>query len=251
MPARRGPGCRPARRSPGISGTEGSIRYCSKSVTPSPARNVSSMRKLPREAPRRLLKDQRCGVGQNLRRAARPHHRVAAEQILICAGRDGRSRPERVDGDALAPQLAREAQHAQAHAELGHRIGEVRREPFLLHVERRRQHQDVRVLGLFEMRDGVLRHHERAARVDLMHQVEALHVGLRRRREADGAGVVDDDVDAAEGLDRPLDGLLDDLLVAHVDDERQRLAAGLFDFLRRRVDGAPAASGAARRSWRR
>ena len=40
--------------------------------------------------------------------------------------------------------------------------------------------------------------HEGAARVDLMHQVEAVHVGLRHGRELNRGGVVDDDVDAAE-----------------------------------------------------
>ena len=98
----------------------------------------------------------------------------------------------------LAAQFAGQPQHHQAHAELGHRIGGVRREPFLLHVERRRQHQDVRVARLQQMREGVFRHHEGAARIDLMHQVEAAHVGLRDRRERDGAGIVDHDVDAAE-----------------------------------------------------
>ena len=79
----------------------------------------------------------------------------------------------------LRAQLAGKPEHDQAHAELGHGVGGVGREPFLLHVERRRQHQDVRVRGLLEMRDRILRDDEGAARIDLMHQVEAAHVGLR------------------------------------------------------------------------
>ena len=91
---------------------------------------------------------------------------------------------------------------------------------------------------LLQMRNGVFRHHEGAARVDVVHQVETLHVGLRRRRQADGAGVVDHDVEAAEGLDGFVDGVLDRLLVAHVHQKRQRLAARCFDLRRRRVDRA-------------
>jgi hypothetical protein len=38
--------------------------------------------------------------------------------------------------------------------------------PFRLHVERRRQHQDVRVFGLRQVRDTIFRHHKSAAGVD-------------------------------------------------------------------------------------
>ena len=61
----------------------------------------------------------------------------------------------------------------------------------------------IRMCGLsafFEMRDRMLRHHEGPARVDLVHQVEAAHVGLRHRRQLDRARIVDHDVDAAELL---------------------------------------------------
>ena len=67
------------------------------------------------------------------------------------------ARPERVDRDALAAQLAGEAEGEHAHAELGDRVGDVRREPSLPHVERRRKHEDVRVRGTLQMRDGQLR----------------------------------------------------------------------------------------------
>ena len=96
----------------------------------------------------------------------------------------------------------------------------------------------MRIRRLLQMRDGVLRHHEGAARVDRLHQVVALHVGLGDRRARDGAGVVDHDVEAAERRDRLLDGGLDRVLVAHIDDERQRPAAGLLDLLGGGVDRA-------------
>ena len=66
---------------------------------------------------------------------------------------------------------------------------------------------------------------ERAARVDAVHQVVALHRRLERAGEADGARVVHQDVDAAEGLDRLLHRRVDLLLVADVDDAGERLAA--------------------------
>ena len=48
-------------------------------------------------------------------------------------------------------------------------------------------------------------------------------------RQRNGGGVVDADVDAAEGLGRLGDGGLHLLLVADVADQRQRAAAGLLD----------------------
>jgi len=52
--------------------------------------------------------------------------------------------------------------------------------------------------AFFQMRDAVFRHHEGTAGVDPHHQVEPFHVGHLRVGQADGAGVVDADVDAAE-----------------------------------------------------
>ena len=104
-----------------------------------------------------------------------------------------------------------------AHAEFCDGVGCVRREPFLLHVERRRQREDMRIRGTREMRDRVFRHHEGPARIDLMHQVEALHLGRLARRQADRARIVDDDVEASEGRDRLVERGLDGLLVTDVD----------------------------------
>ena len=73
-----------------------------------------------------------------------------------------------------------------------------------------------------QARDG----QERAADVDRLHQVVALGLGLLDRREADRAGVVDEDVDAAEALGGLLDGGGDGVGVADVADDRQRAPAG-------------------------
>ena len=77
-----------------------------------------------------------------------------------------------------------------------------------------------------------------AARVDRVHQVEALHRRRKRAGQADRTGVVDQDIDAAEmgrGLGR---GFANPYLVAHVDHEGKRVAACGANFLGRRVDGA-------------
>ena len=58
------------------------------------------------------------------------------------------------------------------------------------------------------------------------------------RRELDGAGIVDHDIDAAEIARGRVDRGFHRGLVAHVDGERQRLAAGLFDRGGGGVDGA-------------
>ena len=71
-------------------------------------------------------------------------------------------------------------------------------EPSGLHVERWRQIQDVRIFGQLQVRNAHFGDEERAARIDLVHQIIALHVGLQRAGELDGAGIVDADVDAAE-----------------------------------------------------
>ena len=72
----------------------------------------------------------------------------------------------------------------------------------------------------------------------LMHQVEPAHVGIDDRRSLDRARIVDHDVDAAEGRDGPLDRAFDLGLVAHIDNERERMSAGLGDFVRGGEDRA-------------
>ncbi len=58
------------------------------------------------------------------------------------------------------------------------------------------------------------------------------------RRELDGAGIVHDDVDAAEMRRGLIECCLHRRLLAHVDGERQRIAAGLFDLGCGGVNGA-------------
>jgi hypothetical protein len=96
----------------------------------------------------------------------------------------------------------------------------------------------MRIGRLLEVRHGEFGHHEGSARVDLVHQIEALHVCRLRVGERNGARVIDHDVEAAEGRNGPFERLAHLPLVTHVDDERQRLAAGFLDFFRGRVDRA-------------
>ena len=92
--------------------------------------------------------------------------------------------------------------------------------------------------GFREIGNGVFRHHEGAARIDLMHQIEAAHVGLRNRRELDGAGIVDHDVDAAEARRGLVERGLHRGFLAHVDLQSQRPPAGFLDLGGGGVDGA-------------
>ena len=101
-----------------------------------------------------------------------------------------------------SPELLRHAEHAHAHPVLRHRVGDVVREPLRVHVERRREVEDVRVCRLQEVREAAPASGEGAAGVHAVHQVEALHRRLQRARQADRARVVHQDVDAAERLDR-------------------------------------------------
>ena len=88
------------------------------------------------------------------------------------------------------------------------------------------------------MRNGAFRHHEGAARVDLMHQIEAAHVSISDWRALDGARIVDHDVEAAERCDGPLGRASHLRLVAHIDRDRQRISAGFDDLLSGGEDGA-------------
>src|SRR5690606_16105622 len=79
---------------------------------------------------------------------------------------------------------------------------------------------------------------EGAARVDLMHQVEALHIRFQRAGELYGAGIVDADVYAAEGFDRGRHCLGHLILVADIAENRQRPSAGRLDLARGSIDRA-------------
>jgi hypothetical protein len=108
----------------------------------------------------------------------------------------------------------------------------MRREPPRVEIERRRNHQHVRVGRAGQVRQTGLRTHEGAAGVHLMHQVEPLDRRVPRARQADGGGVVDEDVDSAERLDGPGHGLLDVRLVPDVDGDRERTPTCPFDIFR-------------------
>ena len=88
------------------------------------------------------------------------------------------------------------------------------------------------------MRNARLRGEERAARVDLVHQVISLHLRGERPGQLDRRRVVHADVDSAECLNGGLDRLNDARFVPHVDDERERLAARCFDLFRSGENGS-------------
>ncbi len=75
-----------------------------------------------------------------------------------------------------------------------------------------------------------------SARINLVHEIEALHRRADRAREEDRARVVHQNVDTAECGDRLLDGDADLVFVTDVDRERQRSSAGGFDLLGGGVD---------------
>ena len=135
-------------------------------------------------------------------------------------------------------QLAGETEHDQAHAELRHAIGGMRGEPFLLHIERRRDHQDVRIGRLLQMG---MAHFETTkvprALIWCIRSNRFMSVSTTLR-ELDRAGIVDDDVDAAEFLRRLVERVLHHGFVAHIDNQRQRLAAGALDLFGSGIDGA-------------
>ena len=71
-----------------------------------------------------------------------------------------------------------------------------------------------------------------------MHEIEPLHLGRLAVGQRDRAGVIDDDVDAAEMLRRLIERAAHARLVAHIDDERQRSAARRLDLSGGGVDRA-------------
>ncbi len=178
------------------------------------------------------------GIRDDLGRAALRH--VDAGNHRQCGGGDHRARPQRVDADAGVTELLGHAQYAHAHAVLGDRIGDVRPEPARRHVERRRHRQHLRIAAARGARDDVrqarLRAGVGAAQVDGQHQVDALHRRRPRAGQADRAGVVDQDVDAAEARDALGDRGSNHCLVANVARHRQRVAAGGLDRSGRGMD---------------
>jgi hypothetical protein len=62
-----------------------------------------------------------------------------------------------------------------------------------------------------------------------MHQVKALHRRISRSRKADGARVINENIDPAETTDGFLHCSGDSALVANIDGHRKRPAASFFD----------------------
>ena len=78
----------------------------------------------------------------------------------------------------------------------------------------------MRIAGIFQMRDARLRTDERAARVDRVHQIVALHRRVYGLGQMNGAGVVDEDVYAAKRLDGFGNSGGYDVFIADVYDQR-------------------------------
>jgi len=100
----------------------------------------------------RLAQDMPGGIGDDLGLAAMGKPLLARQDIADGGGGDGGARPERVEGDAVRAELLGHAQHAQAHAELGDRVGDMRSKPARLDVQRRRERENVRILPLHQLR---------------------------------------------------------------------------------------------------
>ena len=79
---------------------------------------------------------------------------------------------------------------------------------------------------------------ETATRVDLVHQVEALYRRVQCSAQPDGAGIVDQDVDAAELVDRRGHCRPYFVFLADVAFQRQAAPARRIDLLGRGMDGA-------------
>jgi len=90
----------------------------------------------------------------------------------------------------------------------------------------------------FQQRQAGLRAGISAAHVDAEHQVDALHRCVQRAGERDGAGVVDENIDAAKARGGFSHRFPDGRLVTDIALQGQGVTAGFFDLRRRRVDGA-------------
>ena len=70
-----------------------------------------------------------------------------------------------------------------------------------------------------------------------MHEIESLHIRLLGPCQADGAGVIDENVYTAEMFDRLFYGGLNLTLISDVDDTRKSLTASSFYLLSCCIDG--------------
>jgi hypothetical protein len=78
----------------------------------------------------------------------------------------------------------------------------------------------MRARGLPQVRHAEPRDQEDAACIDLMHQVVALHVCIRRAGQTDRGGIVDANIDPAETIDHCVDGGGHRVLMTKIDDRR-------------------------------
>ena len=111
-------------------------------------------------------------------------------------------------------------------------------EPLCVHVQRRREIQDVWVLGFQEMRNTNLRSHVRRADIDRVHQIKTLHRRFERAGEKDRARVIDQDVDAAKLGHGLIDCLEDLIFEPQIGHARQAVSASSIDLFDRREDRA-------------
>lgn len=186
----------------------------------------------------RAGQDEVGGVGENLGFATAAHDGLTAQKVADGGGGDGRSGPQCVYGDAGLAKFLGHAQDAHAHAVLRHRVGAMLGKPARFHVERRRQVQDVGILGLQKVRQTRLGAGEGASDVDLVHQVKSTQRRADGAGDADGRGVVHQNVDAAKGFDGLVHGSDDLVLVPDIDDAGKGLPARALDFLGGGVNGA-------------
>ena len=110
--------------------------------------------------------------------------------------------------------------------------------PLRMHVERRREHQNMRVFRPLQMRQAGFRREKRSARIDAEHQVETFQFSFLDRRQRNRAGIVDANIDAAEAFDGLRHGAFDVIFVANIAAQREGHSTGRFDFLRGRMDRA-------------
>ncbi len=184
-----------------------------------------------------LAQDDVGGIRDDGWSAAAAHCLVAPQEVANRRGRDGGARPERIDRDTAAKLLGH-PQDAHAHSELGHGVGQVGAEPARRHVQWGREVEDVWIVGLEQMGQTRLGAEEGSARVDLLHQIVAFHRCLEGSGQADGAGVVDQNIDPAEALDGPGDALQNLRIDPNVHHQRKRVAASPLDLLGGGEDGA-------------
>ncbi len=79
------------------------------------------------------------------------------------------------------------------------------------------------------MRNGVLAGHERSASIEIVHQIVLFHGQIFSAGDADGAGIVDEDVQTAEFCGGRLDGPRDVFLVKDVALNGQSFSTDFFN----------------------